>query len=224
MPTTTNFGWTTPADTDLVKDGAAAIRTALGGVDTSFVDLKGGTTGQVLAKATSTDLDYTWTTVASGSMTSIASGSLTGSSVTLSSISGSYRALRLVVLNYRPTTTDLKLMMRFNGASTNYKSNAGVYTANTTFADTEMFISTTADGGAASQSLIVVNIPEYANTTSWKFMTYESLVNNETTNANGAWERDSGLYKSTSAISSITLLPQAGGSFSSGTYVLYGVN
>jgi hypothetical protein len=43
-----------------VKDGAAAIRTALGGPDTSFVDLKGGTTGQVLAKATNTNLDFTW--------------------------------------------------------------------------------------------------------------------------------------------------------------------
>jgi hypothetical protein len=61
MATTTNFGWTTPDDTDLVKDGAAAIRTALGGVDTSFVDLKGGTTGQVLAKNSGTDLDFTWT-------------------------------------------------------------------------------------------------------------------------------------------------------------------
>lgn len=62
MATTTNFGWETPDDTDLVKDGAAAIRTALGGVDTSFVDLKGGTTGQVLSKASNTDLDYTWVT------------------------------------------------------------------------------------------------------------------------------------------------------------------
>lgn len=58
--TTTNFGWTVPSDTDLVKDGASAIRTALGGVDTSFVDLKGGTTGQVLSKASGTDLDFTW--------------------------------------------------------------------------------------------------------------------------------------------------------------------
>jgi hypothetical protein len=66
MATTTNFGWETPDDTDLVKDGAAAIRTALGGVDTSFVDLKGGTTGQVLAKASATDLDFTWTTDATG--------------------------------------------------------------------------------------------------------------------------------------------------------------
>jgi hypothetical protein len=60
MATTTNFGWTTPDDTDLVKDGAAAIRTALGGVDTSFVDLKGGTAGQILTKNSGTDLDFIW--------------------------------------------------------------------------------------------------------------------------------------------------------------------
>jgi len=62
MPTTSNFGWTTPADTDLVKDGALAIRTLGNGIDTSFLDLKGGTTGQVLSKASNTDLDYTWVT------------------------------------------------------------------------------------------------------------------------------------------------------------------
>ena len=61
MATTTNFGWETPDDTDLVKDGAAAIRTSLNGVDTSFVDLKGGTTGQILAKNSATDLDFIWT-------------------------------------------------------------------------------------------------------------------------------------------------------------------
>lgn len=66
MATTTNFGWETPDDTDLVKDGAAAIRTALNGVDTSFAELKGGTTGQILAKTSGTDLDFTWTTPASG--------------------------------------------------------------------------------------------------------------------------------------------------------------
>lgn len=66
MATTTNFGWETPDDTDLVKDGAAAIRTALGGVDSSFVDLKGGTTGQVLAKASNADLDFVWSADAAG--------------------------------------------------------------------------------------------------------------------------------------------------------------
>ena len=36
MATTTNYGWTTPDDTDLVKDGAAAIRTLGSSIDTSF--------------------------------------------------------------------------------------------------------------------------------------------------------------------------------------------
>jgi hypothetical protein len=36
MPTTTNYGWTTPADTDLVKDGAAAIRTLGSSIDTTL--------------------------------------------------------------------------------------------------------------------------------------------------------------------------------------------
>lgn len=79
MATTTNFGWETPDDTDLVKDGAAAIRTALGGVDTSFVDLKGGSTGQVLSKASATDLDFTW--IAQDDM-SLAINAQTGTSYT----------------------------------------------------------------------------------------------------------------------------------------------
>ena len=65
MATTTNYGWTTPDDTDLVKDGAAAIRTLGSSIDTSFVDLKGGTTGQVLTKASGTDLDFTFATPSS---------------------------------------------------------------------------------------------------------------------------------------------------------------
>ena len=60
MANTTNFNWETPDDTDLVKDGAAAIRTLGNSIDTSFVDLKGGTTGQVLSKASNTDLDFSW--------------------------------------------------------------------------------------------------------------------------------------------------------------------
>jgi hypothetical protein len=74
MPNTTNFNWTTPADTDLVKDGAAAIRTLGNGIDTSLVDLKGGTTGQVLSKATNTDLDYTWVTPNVGDITEVQAG------------------------------------------------------------------------------------------------------------------------------------------------------
>jgi hypothetical protein len=58
--TTTNFGWDIPQSTDLVKDGATAIAALGQDIDTAFVDLKGGTTGQVLAKASNTDLDYSW--------------------------------------------------------------------------------------------------------------------------------------------------------------------
>jgi hypothetical protein len=63
MANTTNFGWETPDDTDLVKDGAAAMRTLGNSIDASFVDLKGGTTGQVLAKNSNTDLDFIWSSI-----------------------------------------------------------------------------------------------------------------------------------------------------------------
>lgn len=61
--TTTNFGWDIPQSTDLVKDGATAIAALGQDIDTALVDLKGGTTGQVLAKASNTDLDYSWVAV-----------------------------------------------------------------------------------------------------------------------------------------------------------------
>jgi len=80
MPTTSNFGWTTPADTDYVKDGALAIRTLANGIDTSLVDLKGGTTGQILSKNSNTDLDYTWINNDQGDITAVNAG--TGISVT----------------------------------------------------------------------------------------------------------------------------------------------
>jgi hypothetical protein len=79
MATTTNFGWTTPNDTDLVKDGAAAIRTLGSGIDTSFVGLKGGTTGQILSKTSNTDLAYTWIANDQGDITAVTAGTgLTG--------------------------------------------------------------------------------------------------------------------------------------------------
>ena len=83
MPTTSNFGWTTPADTDLVKDGAAAIRTLGNGIDTSLVDLKGGTTGQILSKNSNTDLDYIWINNDQGDITAVTAGTgITGGGTT----------------------------------------------------------------------------------------------------------------------------------------------
>ena len=57
---TPNFNWPVPTSTDLVKDGATAIEALGDSIDASLVDLKGGTTGQVLAKASNTDMDFSW--------------------------------------------------------------------------------------------------------------------------------------------------------------------
>lgn len=62
MATSPNFSWPEPDNTDLVKNGALAIRTAVNAIDTSMAELKGGTTGQVLSKTSATDMDFTWVT------------------------------------------------------------------------------------------------------------------------------------------------------------------
>ena len=54
MATTTNYGWTTPDDTALVKDGAAAIRTLGSSVDTTTKNLNPETTLGDIAYRSST--------------------------------------------------------------------------------------------------------------------------------------------------------------------------
>jgi hypothetical protein len=71
---TPNFNFPVPQSTDLVKDGATAIAALGTSVDTQFVDLKGGTTGQILAKASNTDLDYSWITNDVGDITAVTAG------------------------------------------------------------------------------------------------------------------------------------------------------
>lgn len=66
MATTPNFNWSTPDNTGLVKNGALDIRTLGDSIDASMADLKGGTTGQVLKKATNTDMDFVWSADSAG--------------------------------------------------------------------------------------------------------------------------------------------------------------
>jgi hypothetical protein len=57
---TTPFGWQMPTNTDLVTDLPADFEVFGQAVATSMQDLLGGTTGQVLAKASNTDMDFAW--------------------------------------------------------------------------------------------------------------------------------------------------------------------
>jgi hypothetical protein len=58
--TTPNFGWPVPTSSDLVKNGATAIEGLGDAIDASLLDLKGGTSGQVLKKNSNTDMDFVW--------------------------------------------------------------------------------------------------------------------------------------------------------------------
>jgi hypothetical protein len=125
MATTTNFGWETPDDTDLVKDGAAAMRTLGNSIDTSFVDLKGGTSGQILAKASNTDLDYTWITNDIGDITAVtASSPLTGGgtsgAITVGILSGTTSNLGAVQLSDSTSSTSTTLAATANAVKTTY--------------------------------------------------------------------------------------------------------
>jgi hypothetical protein len=72
--TTPNFSWPVPTSTDLVKDGATAIEALGDSIDASLVDLKGGTSGQVLAKNSNTDMDFVWVPDAAGDITGVTAG------------------------------------------------------------------------------------------------------------------------------------------------------
>lgn len=62
MATTPNYGWVTPAPTDLVTDLPADFEIFADAVDADLAGLLGGTTGQVLTKASGTDHDFAFAT------------------------------------------------------------------------------------------------------------------------------------------------------------------
>jgi hypothetical protein len=104
MATSPNFNWPEPDNTDLVKNGALAIRTAVNAIDSSLVDLKGGTTGQVLAKATNTDMDFAW--VAQDDANAIQNTQLTAKGALISAFSAGTPATLTVGTNGQILTAD----------------------------------------------------------------------------------------------------------------------
>ena len=63
-----------PTASDLVTDLPADFETFGQAVATSMADLLGGTTGQILSKASNTDMDFTWITNDVGDITAVTAG------------------------------------------------------------------------------------------------------------------------------------------------------
>jgi hypothetical protein len=71
---TTPFGWQMPTATDLVTDLPADFEVFGQAVATSMADLLGGTTNQILAKNSNTDMDFKWITNDVGDITEVTAG------------------------------------------------------------------------------------------------------------------------------------------------------
>lgn len=251
MPTTTNYGWTTPADTDLVKDGASAIRTLGNSIDStlktqidaqipdSIVTTKGdlisataastparlavGTNGQVLTADSTTSTGLKWATAASGGMTSLATGTLSGATVTLSSISQDYNDLYLVI--YFPSmaagSVNPFLLVQQNAVTTDYKVTH--LTANSTTVSNNQ----TRTGFRPATDVYVQN----GNTNdiyTYYFPVYKQPYNrivnfslSETAGSTGYY--GFGWVNDLNAITTLKITTVGGSNFDAGTYILYGV-
>jgi hypothetical protein len=138
MASTTNYSWSTPDDTALVKDGAAAIRSLGSAIDTTvfnnasaaiaktIVDAKGdliaataadtvsrlavGTNGQVLTADSAEATGLKWITTSSGSLTTIATftGNNTTGTWTVSSIPSTYKHIMIVGQGLQNSTANLR--------------------------------------------------------------------------------------------------------------------
>lgn len=107
---TSNFGWQMPTSTDLVTDLPADFEVFGQAVDTSLADLKGGTSGQILSKASNTDMDFTWITNDVGDITAVnvtapITGGGTSGAVTIGVDAASTSAAGVVQLSDSTSTT-----------------------------------------------------------------------------------------------------------------------
>jgi len=250
---TTNYSFAMPTNTDLVKDLPADFEIFGQAVDTqmktnadaaiakTIVDAKGdlivataadtvarlassASNGDLLTVDTSTASGLKWAAPSSGGgMTLISTTTLTGATVTLSSIPATYNHLQLIIRNYKPAVDNQNLLIRFNNDSNaNRHAQTAADALNVNFADTSTLAIQSQDD-TDSQSLGIIDFYDYANTTTWKFFDTSVITNNATTSTNVNLFRWRGIYNQTTAISSLVLLNSNGNNFTSGTALLYGV-
>jgi hypothetical protein len=249
MATTTNYGWTTPDDTALVKDGAAAIRTLGSSVDTTTKALNPettlgdlayrsstanvktrlglGTAGQVL-QVNSGATAPEWATASSGGMTLISTTTLNGTpTVVLSSIPQTYNNLYIVIKNNKPVNDGIALYMRFNNDSTASRhltliSSSGSNNGNTATTFNATLSELVQNDNSVANGLSIIEIFDYTNTTTWKSARVVSLGVNDTTTTSANLMQAMWAYNQTSAITSLGFL-NGSGNMTSGTLLLYGV-
>ena len=247
MATTTNYGWTTPDDTALVKDGASAIRTLGSSVDTTTKNLNPETTlGDISFRSSTSNVNTrlgigstsqvltvtggvpVWATpAAGGGETLISTTSLTGASVTLSSIPGTYNDLKLVIKDVVPATDGSTLEMRINSDSTaNRYNDRGWNTTNgrSKVYDMDRFLDITGalPSSGTPKNQTVIFFYDYANSSTFKNIWAQSYSVDFTNSAQFANSRNTHYYNQTTAFTAINLFLSSG-NFSSGTALLYGV-
>jgi hypothetical protein len=237
---TTNYGFVLPTSSDLVTDLPADFDVALQGVDTRLKALQPGTTlGDIAYSSatanTNTRLGIgstgnvltvaggvpTWAAPAAGGMTVIASGSLTSSEVSITSIPGTYNDLQLMVLAFNPDSSD-ELRLRINNNTGSVYSGRNLTAAAGGFVNTEIFASPAQFGGGTSRFLGTYFMPQYANTTTWKNINCWSMTNGDGSGG-VSYDQRTAATNQTAAVTSIQIRTGGGITFSGGTYILYGV-
>ena len=211
--------------TSPITGGGTSGTVTIGIDSTAVVPSQTGNSGKYL---TTNGTAASWATVAGGSMTSLASGSLSGSSVSLTSIDQTYKALRLV-MNAASLSGSDQAVLRFNNDSSSSYCQGGAYSGPTsgTYSQTGTIFKLNASNASAAQNnhTYVIDIPNYAVTNSVKLVSANCAYYNIT---NSGWANflTGCTYFSESAITSIQMRADYGGAYTwdNGTYILYGVN
>lgn len=155
--------------------------------------------------------------------TTTASGSI--SSITFSSIAGTYTDLVLIVSASLASGAE-NLRIRFNSdTGTNYSNTVLVGSgsgAGSSRASNQTYIAADSNGYlTTTNNIYIMNIQNYSNATTYK--TALVRANNAASGASGV-DAIVGLWRSTSAIDSITILNSGGVNFaSSSTFTLFGI-